>query len=131
MRWLPAPADGAGAAVGADGLLTWAPYSQAALDAAQAGGHPVFIDFTAAWCLSCQVNERMVLKAADVQKALREHKFTLLRADWTNEDPAITAKLASVNRAGVPTYVVYPGSVGGGGGCAAGVADEGPGVEGD
>ena len=106
------PSVGAASAVGADGLLVWRPYSQATLDAAQAGGHPVFIDFTAAWCLSCQVNERVVLKAAEVQKALREGKFTLLRADWTNEDSEITAKLASVNRAGVPTYVVYPGLVG-------------------
>jgi thiol:disulfide interchange protein DsbD len=93
-------------------MLVWAPYSQAALDAAQASGRPVFIDFTAAWCLSCQVNERVVLKTAEVQKALREHNFTLLKADWTNEDPDISAKLASVNRAGVPTYVVYPGSAG-------------------
>ena len=104
---------GAAGSVGSDGLLVWAPYSQAAVDAAQAGGHPVFIDFTAAWCLSCQVNERVVLKTAEVQKALREKQFTLLKADWTNEDPDITAKLASVNRAGVPTYVVYPGSAGG------------------
>jgi thiol:disulfide interchange protein/DsbC/DsbD-like thiol-disulfide interchange protein len=100
------------AQVGSDGMLVWAPYSQAAIDSAQAGGHPVFIDFTAAWCLSCQVNERIVLKTAEVQKALRDHKFTLLKADWTNEDPDISAKLASVNRAGVPTYVVYPGAVG-------------------
>ncbi|GAC1419859.1 MAG: thioredoxin family protein [Acidobacteriaceae bacterium] len=103
---------GGASTIGADGLLVWRPYSQATLDAAQAGGHPVFIDFTAAWCLSCQVNERVVLKAAEVQKALHEGKFTLLRADWTNEDPEITAKLASVNRAGVPTYVVYPGTLG-------------------
>lgn len=101
-----------GPQVGADGMLVWAPYSQAAVDSAQASGRPVFIDFTAAWCLSCQVNERIVLKTAEVQKALREHKFTLLKADWTNEDPDITAKLASVNRAGVPTYVVYPGATG-------------------
>lgn len=105
----PAGGPSAGASmVGPDGLLVWRPYSQAALDAAQADGHPVFIDFTAAWCLSCQVNERVVLKAAEVQKALRDGGFTLLRADWTNEDPDITAKLASVNRAGVPTYVIYP-----------------------
>jgi thiol:disulfide interchange protein DsbD len=98
------------AAVGPDGLLTWSPYSEAALTAAQSAGHPVFIDFTAAWCLSCQVNERIVLKSPEVQKALHDNHFTLLKADWTDEDPAITAKLASVNRAGVPTYVVYAGA---------------------
>ena len=88
--------------------LSWQPYSDAALTSARASGHPVFIDFTAAWCLSCQVNERAVLHAADVEHALADHKFTLLRADWTQYSPAITAELASLNRSGVPTYVIYP-----------------------
>jgi thiol:disulfide interchange protein DsbD len=88
--------------------LIWQPYSEQALDAARAAGHPVFIDFTAAWCLSCQFNERAVLRSADVESALRAHNFVLLKADWTNGDPAITQKLASLGRAGVPTYVLYP-----------------------
>ena len=91
-----------------DTALVWTPYTQAALDQARAAGHPVFIDFTAAWCLSCQVNERAVLKAADVQHQFSAHHVTLLRADWTSYDPAITAQLASINRSGVPTYVIYP-----------------------
>ena len=81
-----------------------------ALDAARAAGHPVFIDFTAAWCISCQFNERAVLKSADVEAALEAHSVALLKADWTNQDPEITRKLASVGRAGVPTYVLYPAS---------------------
>jgi len=93
-----------------DTNLAWAPYSQSALDAARASGNPVFIDFTAAWCLSCQVNEKLVLHAKDVQQQLSDRHVTLLRADWTKYDPAITQELASLNRSGVPTYVLYPAS---------------------
>ena len=91
-----------------DTHLVWAPYSQAALDQARKDGHPVFIDFTAAWCLSCQVNERAVLRSADVQHQFSSKKITLLKADWTQYDPEITKQLASLNRSGVPTYVIYP-----------------------
>jgi thiol:disulfide interchange protein len=91
-----------------DTTLVWAPYSQQTLDQARAAGHPVFIDFTAAWCLSCQVNERAVLKSADVQRQFSKNNVTLLKADWTQYDPEITKQLASVNRSGVPTYVIYP-----------------------
>jgi thiol:disulfide interchange protein DsbD len=91
-----------------DKTLAWQPYSQQALDTARAAGHPVFIDFTAAWCLSCQVNERVVLKSDDVQEQFRDNKVTLLRADWTQYDADITKQLASVGRSGVPTYVIYP-----------------------
>ena len=93
-----------------DTNLVWSPYSQSALDAARKSGNPVFIDFTAAWCLSCQVNEKLVLHAKDVQQQLSDHHVTLLRADWTKYDPAITQELASLNRSGVPTYVLYPAS---------------------
>jgi thiol:disulfide interchange protein len=92
--------------------VAWQPYSEKALDAARAAGHPVFIDFTAAWCLSCQFNERAVLKAADVENALRKGNVVTMKADWTNEDPEITKKLASLGRAGVPTYVLYPAAAG-------------------
>ncbi len=87
----------------------WQPYSETALNDARAAGHPVFIDFTAAWCLSCQVNERVVLKSDDVKQQLADKHFVLLRADWTQYDESITRELASVGRSGVPTYVVYPG----------------------
>ncbi len=91
-----------------DTTLVWSPYSQQALDTARASGHPVFIDFTAAWCLSCQVNERVVLKSEEVQHQFADSKVTLLKADWTQYDPEITKQLAAVNRSGVPTYVIYP-----------------------
>jgi thiol:disulfide interchange protein len=94
-----------------DTTLVWTPYSQQALDQARAAGHPVFIDFTAAWCLSCQVNERLVLRSADVQQQFSKNKVTLLKADWTQYDPEITRQLASINRSGVPTYVIYPAPI--------------------
>jgi thiol:disulfide interchange protein DsbD len=88
--------------------LTWQPYTEANFAAARATGDPVFIDFTAAWCLSCQVNERAVLESKDVEKALVKSHVQLLKADWTQYDPAITRELAAVGRSGVPTYVIYP-----------------------
>ena len=91
-----------------DTTLVWTPYTQQTLAQARASGHPVFIDFTAAWCLSCQVNERLVLRSKDVQRQFSKNKVTLLKADWTQYDPAITQELASVHRSGVPTYVLYP-----------------------
>ncbi len=90
--------------------LNWQPYSQATLDSARTAGHPVFIDFTAAWCLSCQVNEKVVLQSTDVVHQLASRNFTLMRADWTQYDPEITRQLKSIDRSGVPTYVIYPAS---------------------
>ncbi len=88
--------------------LNWQPYTPQALGDARASGKPVFIDFTAAWCLSCQVNEKLVLHTSDVEKALTGNNYILIKADWTAYDANITAALASVNRSGVPTYVIYP-----------------------
>jgi thiol:disulfide interchange protein DsbD len=95
-----------------EAVVVWQPYSEQGLDAARAAGHPVFIDFTAAWCLSCQFNEKAVLKTAEVESALLKGGVVTMKADWTNSDPEITAKLASVGRVSVPTYVVYPAAAG-------------------
>jgi thiol:disulfide interchange protein/DsbC/DsbD-like thiol-disulfide interchange protein len=95
------------AAQPSSGALVWQPYSEEAIARAQEAKRPVFIDFTAAWCLSCQVNERLVLKSPAVQREFRTRNFSLLRADWTNADDGITKKLASLGRAGVPTYAIY------------------------
>ena len=88
---------------------TWQPWSPETFATARASGDPVFVDFTAAWCLSCKVNEAAVLHTADVESKLAKGHFRLLKADWTQYDPRITAELAEVNRSGVPTYVIYPG----------------------
>ncbi len=92
----------------AEDAAVWKPFSPAAVAAARTEGRPVFVDFTAAWCLSCQVNERVVLKDGSVERELAAKHFVLLRADWTRYDPEITKQLASVSRSGVPTYVIYP-----------------------
>lgn len=86
---------------------TWQPWSADAVAHAQAQGRPVFVDFTASWCLSCQVNERVALGQPEVQKAFADAHVVLLKADWTQHDDAITQALASLGRSGVPTYVLY------------------------
>jgi len=87
--------------------LQWQPFSNAALAAAQSERKPVFVDFTAAWCLSCQVNEKAVLQDKSVEQELLRQHYVLLRADWTRYDPEITGALSRVGRSGVPTYVVF------------------------
>jgi thiol:disulfide interchange protein len=67
----------------------------------------VFVDFTASWCLSCQVNERVALQQPQVQQAFQAGNVALLRADWTRQDEAITQALAALDRSGVPAYALY------------------------
>jgi thiol:disulfide interchange protein DsbD len=101
----------AGAAAPADD--GWQPWSTARVAQAQAEGRTVFVDYTAAWCVTCQFNKRTTLAAADVKAAFQARNVLLLRADWTRRDPAITAQLAQYGRNGVPVYAVYtPGAAG-------------------
>ena len=86
----------------------WQPWSAAAVQAAVSRGQPAFVDFTAAWCVTCQVNKRLVLSAEPVERRFAELDVVRLRADWTSRDPAITAALARLNRSGVPVYALYP-----------------------
>ena len=85
----------------------WEPWSAETVGRYQAEGRPVFVDFTASWCLSCQVNERVALSQPEVQKAFADAKVALLRADWTRHDEAITQALTALDRSGVPTYALY------------------------
>ena len=69
---------------------------------------PVFVDFTAAWCVTCQVNKRLVLNTQDVRAEFKRKNVALVRADWTRRDPDITRALTALGRTGVPVYVLYP-----------------------
>ncbi|MFY0563000.1 protein-disulfide reductase DsbD family protein [Archangium lansingense] len=82
------------------------PWDEAAVAAALKAGQPVFIDFTADWCLTCKFNERTVLTREDVRAAFAQHKVAFFVADWTRRDERISAKLAEFGRAGVPMYLV-------------------------
>ncbi len=84
------------------------PFSPERLSALRADNKPVFVYFTAAWCVTCLVNERTALATPEVISALQDGGYTVLKGDWTNRDPAITQALAQHKRAGVPLYLVYP-----------------------
>ena len=90
-----------------EGSSGWEPWSADAVARYQAQGRPVMVDFTASWCLSCQVNERVALEQPSVQKAFQDGNVALLKADWTRGDDAITQALASLGRSGVPAYALY------------------------
>lgn len=92
--------------VTADGIE---PFTQARLDALRADGRTVFVDMTAAWCITCQINERTALSRDRVRQAFRANDVVLLRGDWTNQNPEITALLERYGRSGVPLYLLYRG----------------------
>lgn len=97
-----------GAARHTDTAGNWETYSEARLQALRAEGKPVFLNFTAAWCITCLANERIALSKDKVMTAFKEQGITYLKGDWTNQDAAITKKLAEFGRNGVPLYVYYP-----------------------
>jgi thiol:disulfide interchange protein len=86
----------------------WEPYSEARLAELLREGKPVFLNFTASWCISCLVNERVALSVASVKETFKQQGIVYLKGDWTNRDAAITQFLQKFNRSGVPLYVFYP-----------------------
>lgn len=91
--------------------MAWQPWSQAAVQQALAAQHPVFVDFTADWCITCKVTELTVLNDKNVKNLFNRYDTTLLRGDWTTQNPDITQELSRHNRKGVPLYLLYlPGS---------------------
>jgi thiol:disulfide interchange protein DsbD len=104
----PPAASGTGAPTGA----AWEPYSPRRLAELRAQGSPVFVNFTAAWCITCLVNERVALRSPAVTEAFARKGVVYLKADWTRRSAEIASVLQSFGRSGVPLYVVYPSRAG-------------------
>ncbi len=103
----PAPMVSGQGSVNNPSTSDWEIYSAARIAEHNAAGRAVFVDFTAAWCVTCQVNKKLVLETRVVRDALTAGKIVPMRADWTRRDPTITAALAAFGRSGVPVYALY------------------------
>jgi thiol:disulfide interchange protein len=90
------------------GNIEWQTFTQEKLESFRSKGSSVFVDFTAAWCITCKVNERIALADPAVVDAFRREGVVALRADWTRQDAEITKILEMNSRAGVPLYLFYP-----------------------
>jgi thiol:disulfide interchange protein DsbD len=87
--------------------LSWEPWSEARVKELRQQGRPIYVDFTARWCATCQTNKKLVFGSGKVRERMRELNVALLKADWTNADPAITRELSRWNRSAVPFDLIY------------------------
>jgi thiol:disulfide interchange protein DsbD len=87
--------------------IAWEPWSAERVAQLRTEGRPVYVDFTARWCATCQANKKLVFGSAEVRRVFAEKKFATLRGDWTNRDPKITAELARWSRSAVPFDLIY------------------------
>jgi thiol:disulfide interchange protein len=86
----------------------WQAFSPELLQSLRDQGRPVFVDFTADWCITCLANEKAVLETEEIEAAFDQYKVATLKGDWTNSDPVITAVLQEYGRSGVPLYLYFP-----------------------
>lgn len=112
LLWVFGIDTGFGIQTGSYNGIHWQGYSSTAVSQARGTGHGVFIDFTAAWCINCQVNDSFVLQNHEVVKAFKDQGIVAFKADWTRYDPAITQVLSSLGRDSIPVYVYYPPGAG-------------------
>ncbi|TVR16243.1 MAG: DUF255 domain-containing protein [Balneolaceae bacterium] len=91
--------------------IDWIAYSESGLQQKIDEGNNIFIDFTAAWCITCKANERIVFSSDRVKDKFNDLNFVMVKADWTNRNPEITRALESFGRNGVPLYVIYSPSL--------------------
>jgi thiol:disulfide interchange protein DsbD len=87
--------------------IAWEKWSEDAVAKYRAEGRPIYVDFTARWCATCQTNKKIVFASAEVLKYFADKKVVALKGDWTNQDPKITAELAKYQRSAVPFNVIW------------------------
>jgi thiol:disulfide interchange protein len=87
--------------------IVWEPWSAERVVQLREAGRPIYTDFTARWCATCQANKKVVFASDSVKRYFRDHNVATLKADWTNADPRITAELAKWHRSAVPFNLVY------------------------